>query len=63
MGKASGGRAQVASWPLFQQLWLTSVHKLAKEKAAPQVAQEFEVLSRNGFGSEPQWRLGQAPHS
>jgi hypothetical protein len=44
MGKGSSGRAQVPSWPLFQRLRLTDVHKLAREKAEPQVAQEFEAL-------------------
>jgi hypothetical protein len=44
MGKASSGRAQVPSCPLFQRLKLTNTPKLAKEKAAQQVAQEFEAL-------------------
>ena len=45
MGKASSGARSSAKLALFQRLRLTNAHKLAKEKLAPQVAQEFEALA------------------
>ena len=40
-------RSQVPAWPLFRRLNLTDEHKLARQEAEEQDAQEFESDSAN----------------